>query len=363
MKKHDFLKKMLSDGSIRINAGGVFGQRPSSFTHTRISDRAEGMLLGLAIGDSLGNTSEAMMPDRRAERHGVIRDYLPHPWAEKRTVGLPSDDTQLAFWTLQDILEHGAFNPDSVARRFATGNIFGIGQSVREFRYNYISGKEWFEAGPRSAGNGALMRIAPILIPHLKTANEDLWVDTALCALITHNDSSSISSCVAFVKLLWELIGMEESPSPRWWLESFVETLGQLETDSGYSPRFGEFMNFKGSLGAFTAERVSDAFAKNLSTVDACNSWGSGAYLLETVPSVIYILMKHGHDPEEAIVRAVNDTRDNDTIAAIVGAAVGALHGKSSLPARWIDNHLGRTADSDDGEIFRCLERVKQMIG
>ena len=37
---------------------------------------------------------------------------------------------------------------------------------------------------------------------------------------------------------------------------------------------------------------------------------------------------------EEAIVRAVNDTRDNDTIAAIVGAAVGALHGKSALPDR-----------------------------
>jgi len=38
-----------------------------------------------------------------------------------------------------------------------------------------------------------------------------------------------------------------------------------------------------------------------------------GAFLLETVPSVIYILMRHGNDPEESIVRAVNDTKDNDT--------------------------------------------------
>jgi ADP-ribosylglycohydrolase len=46
------------------------------------------------------------------------------------------------------------------------------------------------------------------------------------------------------------------------------------------------------------------------------------------VPSVLHILAMHGDDAEEAIVRAVNDTRDNDTTAAIVGAAVGALHGR-----------------------------------
>ena len=70
--------------------------------------------------------------------------------------------------------------------------------------------------------------------------------------------------------------------------------------------------------------------------------------------------MRHGHEPEEAIVRAVNDTKDNDTVAAIVGAAVGALHGRSGLPARWIDNLLGRTTASDDGQVFRLLEKARQ---
>ena len=88
----------------------------------------------------------------------------------------------------------------------------------------------------------------------------------------------------------------------------------------------------------------------------ACDRWYSGAYLLETVPSVIYILGRHGHDPEEAIVRAVNDTKDNDTVAAIVGAAVGALHGKSNLPMRWIDDLLGRTGSDDDRRIFQLIE-------
>ena len=60
------------------------------------------------------------------------------------------------------------------------------------------------------------------------------------------------------------------------------------------------------------------------------------------MPSVLYVLARHGLHPEEAIVRAVNHTcRDNDTIGAIVGAAVGALHGYSRLPERWIRGLLG----------------------
>ena len=66
--------------------------------------------------------------------------------------------------------------------------------------------------------------------------------------------------------------------------------------------------------------------------------------------------MHHSSDPEEAIVRAVNDTKDNDTIGAIVGAAVGALHGESALPRRWVDGLLGRTvADVDDRKLFGLI--------
>ena len=50
-----------------------------------------------------------------------------------------------------------------------------------------------------------------------------------------------------------------------------------------------------------------------------------------------------GSNPEEAIVRAVNDTLGNDTVAAIVRAAVGALHGRASLPRRSMDGLFGRT--------------------
>ena len=84
--------------------------------------------------------------------------------------------------------------------------------------------------------------------------------------------------------------------------------------------------------------------------------------MLETVPSVIYILMRHAVDFEEAIMRAVNDTKDNDTIAAIVGAAIGALHGKKAIPERWIRNLSGRTTEADDGKIFELIAKARDRF-
>lgn len=268
----------------------------------------------------------------------------------------------MAFWTIEHILDEGAFNPSRLAEIFSQRRIFGMGKTVREFKLNHSSGMDWQECAPQSAGNGALMRIAPILIPHLKTGDENLWIDTSLCARVTHNDSASIASCVAFVKMLWELLDMDEAPDPRWWLDSFADTLDDLEVNKGYSPRFGRFLSFRGSVGELCREKVGNAYSQGLSVVEACNSWGSGAFLLETVPSALYILMNHGNDPEKAIVRAVNDTRDNDTIAAIVGAAVGALHGSASLPERWKSRLLGRTTHDDEGKVQELLRGVEAWL-
>ncbi len=71
--------------------------------------------------------------------------------------------------------------------------------------------------------------------------------------------------------------------------------------------------------------------------------------MFDTVPSVLYILATHAHNPEEAIIRAVNDTVDNDTIAAIVGAAVGALHGLGGIPERWVKRLRGRIREGGGG--------------
>lgn len=159
--------------------------------------------------------------------------------------------------------------------------------------------------------------------------------------------------------MLWDLVNRDIQPDRDWWLKEFVNVASSLETDKSYSPRGGNYREFSGTLTEFASMAIERAERAGMSTVDACNSWFSGAYLLETVPSVLFILMNHGDDPEEAIIRAVNDTYDNDSVGAIVGAAVGALHGRNGLPERWINGLSGRTRDDDDGHIFRVLERIR----
>jgi ADP-ribosyl-[dinitrogen reductase] hydrolase len=356
----EILEEFFEKGKINLRRGDLFDTPPEPMPEGFDFDRVNGMMLGLAVGDSLGKPTEGMLPNERKTQFGEIRDYLPTRYSD-RPVGLPSDDTQLAYWTLEQMIEEGRFIPENVAKRFCRDRIFGIGSSVSKFLTNFKSGSPWYEAGPESAGNGALMRIAPMLIPHLKTATADLWVDTALSAMITHNDSGSIAACVSFINMLWQLLRMDSPPQPEWWLETYIEAAKELELNKKYRPRTRAFPGFAGPISQFVEEQVGEAYRKDKSVKDACDLWYSGAYLLETVPCVLFTLMKHGDNLEEAMVRAVNDTRDNDTIAAIVGAAVGALHGKRRIPERWLENHSGRTSFSDDGRIFELLEMAENI--
>ena len=136
-----------------------------------VGERVRGMLLGLAVGDSLGNTSEGMAPAERRDIYGStygdgrgdLRDYLPNRREDDLAVGLPSDDTQLAFWTVESLLRRRGFDPVDLADTFTRQHrIYGIGSTVTAFLLAYrFGGKRWWEAGKPSAGNGALMRIAP----------------------------------------------------------------------------------------------------------------------------------------------------------------------------------------------------------
>jgi len=271
------------------------------------ADRVKGMLLGLAIGDSLGNTSEPMTPQERHQKHGQIDFYLPHRRSDYQKIGLPSDDTQLAFLTLKNLLEFGQLKPDALAAEFAKKRIYGMGRTLRQFKKNAKKPLRWEDWGTPSVGNGALMRIAPVLLPHLKCPSPDLW--------------ESIEGNV---------------PCP---------------------PRPGSpITTWNKPIWMFVEQNVVPAIQNNQSIVNAQGHWRYGSYLLETVAAVLHILALYSHDPDQAIIRAVNDTRDNDTIAAIVGAAVGALYGVSALRPKWLEHLTGRIAVKDDGTVQKLTD-------
>src|SRR5581483_8569380 len=102
----------------------------------------------------------------------------------------------------------------------------------------------WYDWAPSAGdglpgaglGNGAVMRIAPILLPHLKSRTSDLWVDAALCARLTHNSSISTASALATVHVLWRCLGLKSVPEPSWWVQEFASAVEPLECEA-YPPR------------------------------------------------------------------------------------------------------------------------------
>jgi len=258
----------------------------------------------------LGNTTESLLPSKRRALYGEIESYSFHP-AFGTAEGYPSDDTQPAFWTLEHLMQYGRVEPQQLAECFASRRIFGLGGSVRAAVGRLRSGADWRRCGVPSAGNGALMRIAPVLYHALHGRPHLVFRDAILATVITHNDSMAIASSLAAVELL-----------ERHLLEP---------------------------------HRMRGPLAEAL-------DWHSGAFLLETVPTCLLILMRYAEDPVQAILRAVSDTKDNDTIAAIVGAFAGALHGKEFIPGRWISHLAGRTREDDDGAVFRILLQVKPGV-
>jgi hypothetical protein len=260
-----------------------------------------------------------------------------------------------------------------VARLFVEREmeIVGRGGTVAEFvRHAQQDATEWYDwaqsgttaSGPVGLGNGAVMRIAPVVLPHLKTRTSDLWVDAALAARITHNSSVSTAACLGFVHLVWQCLGMTTTPDPGWWVEEFAAVTEPLESQP-YPPRRAQGIGASPrTLSEVVRVFLPKAMAKGITVRDACSpmGWASSSFVLETMPSLLYVLMKHGGSFEEGVLRAANDTHDNDTIASLAGVVLGALYGKKAIPERWIRNLSGRTRKDDDGQVFRLIEAARR---
>lgn len=76
----------------------------------------------------------------------------------------------------------------------------------------------------------------------------------------------------------------------------------------------------------------------DLAADDAFNRLYNGAFIMESLPSALWCLLRFRDEPEEMLVTAASGGHDSDTVASMVGAYAGALHGEEAFPARWRDD-------------------------
>ncbi|TVR43811.1 MAG: hypothetical protein EA402_08670, partial [Planctomycetota bacterium] len=175
--------------------------------------RPLGALLGLACGDALGTTNEFARPGPQA-----WQPLLAGPHTEiigggpfRLTPGQVTDDTHMACCLAASLeAHHGVFNAQDVASRYTAWSraAFDIGSQTRAALSAFAEEADplacglaiWRSRGRDAAGNGALMRCAPIavLIPGAQARRQAAIDD----ALITHADPRCCLASACFVAAL-----------------------------------------------------------------------------------------------------------------------------------------------------------------
>jgi ADP-ribosyl-[dinitrogen reductase] hydrolase len=156
---------------------------------------------------------------------------------------------------------------------------------------------------PRSAGNGSLMRLAPVPILYAFDPEERAEVSRRQSAT-THGAEEAVEACAAYADLIAEAI----QGRPR------AEVL---------VPRKG-----------WKPEKVARAMRMETLGWDREEVRGSG-YVIHSLEAALWAV-GNARDFREAVLLAANLGEDADTTAAIAGQLAGALWGASGIPADWL---------------------------
>jgi len=224
-------------------------------------------------------------------------------------------------------------------------------------------GKSWLRSLAAQAGNGALTRIPAVTLPHIAQQSPAFWTDVILATAVTHNDAAAIGASLAFAVIFLELLSMNTSPDPQWRVEKYVAIASQIETSSNaLRPREVQLKRNGQDLSGNLFETMFPHILMRPFLMPARSGIRAPPTFWRRSYRPAHPRKGYIDEPSEAIVRAVNDTKDNDSIASIVAAAVGARHGIDIFPQEWKSGLLGRTGADDDGPHFCIIDESIQRF-
>ena len=281
-------------------------------------DRFRGCLLGLAACDALGTTLEFKPPGTFEPISDLIGggpfNLLPGQW---------TDDTSMALCLAASLLECNGFDPDDQMQRYvrwwqegymsSTGKCFDIGNTVKAALRQFRNTGDSY-SGPTdkySAGNGSLMRLAPVPMYYAGDAVQAID-HCALSSRTTHGTKEAIDACRYCGGLI---VGALHGVSK--------ETL----LAPGYSPV--EEAWERSPLTQGIAEVVEGSFFRR----EPPEIKGTG-YVVKSLEAALWAFCKSS-DFREGALLAVNLGDDADTTGAIYGQLAGAYYGVESIPASW----------------------------
>ena len=286
-------------------------------------DRLAGVLLGTAVGDSVGLPAEGLSPRRRQR-------LLPGPWRHRFLFGhgMISDDTEQTLLVAQSLLTHpddaSGFGRD-VARRLRwwfLGLPAGVGLATARACLKLWLGFSPERSGVYSAGNGPAMRSALLGVYFCDDQGAIERFVTASTKL-THTDPRALTGALAVARLAaW---AVQHGPAERPNAGFFGDLLAKL---APADREWGELVD--NMLAAWGRGDSVTAFASWLGL-----GGGVTGYVYHTVPVAVYAWLRHYGDLRAAVEAALDCGGDTDTVGAIVGALAGGAVGASGIPTDW----------------------------
>ncbi|WP_412053961.1 ADP-ribosylglycohydrolase family protein [Arachnia propionica] len=278
-------------------------------------DRILGCLLGLAVGDALGAAVEFQardsFPPVTDMVGGGVFDLAPGQW---------TDDTSMALCIAASLTETGAYDPRDQLARFvrwyrdgylsSTGRCFDIGNQTRAALEEFeATGEPYRESvGGMSAGNGSLMRLAPVAMAFCDDPDA-AGRFSADSSRTTHPAVECVEACGTYGRLIAAAI----EGASRTELYVLAADLAEQVTN----PDLATIL--RGSYRVKERDEIS-----------------SSGYVLHSLEAALWALANTDDFLEGALL-AVNLGDDADTVGAIYGQLTGALYGRSGIPENWRD--------------------------
>jgi ADP-ribosyl-[dinitrogen reductase] hydrolase len=286
-------------------------------------DRFRGCLLGLAVGDAVGTTLEfksrgSFEPITDMIGGGLFR-LKPGEW---------TDDTSMALCLATSLVETGGFDPKDQIDRYcrwnqdgylsSNGKCFDIGNTVAAAlkRYRKTHDPIAGSTDPQSAGNGSIMRLAPV--PMFYFFDREAAVRySGESSLTTHGAAECVDACRFFGGMIFSALSGQSK-----------EEVLSSQADS-----------FQGE------QKIVEIAHGDYQDKEDNEIHGTG-YVVQSLEAALWCFYKTDTF-EAAVLKAANLGDDADTTAAICGQVAGAFYGESGIPKHWLNQLALRQEISD----------------
>lgn len=312
-----------------------------------IENRIKGGLYGLLVGDALGVPYEfhskekippyeqiEMVPPQDFDRaHKGVR---PGTW---------SDDGAQALCLLASLLSNDTLDLDDFASAMLDwyetgymavgGKVFDVGNqtfcALKAFK-NGVSPEKSGMVNPDGKGNGALMRVLPLVLWH-RGSDEELAEFAHRQCLPTHGNITNQVCCALYCMVARSLL------SGMGFEDALADGISVIRSIYSHKPEYSEEFEYR-------------------LQPDEPDIWigKGGGYVVDSLRSA-FMIMKTAPDYEHAVKAAIALGDDTDTTACITGGLAGIVFGYDSIPKRWRDSLLEK--DIPEG----LLEKLFDVIG